>query len=319
MATPGFSLPEVVGTVRKHKRLILGVSFAAAVAGAIFYLIGPRYYEAKTEFLLRNPMYADRSNLYNAETKLFDYFANEDDVNRAILMAEADIVQGEVIKNLHLAEAYKIDINTPKGRMQLQKRFEKNFNIIRTEYKDLVLTFADTDPDRAAAVANECVRVLEVKFSGYYQQMRKDMYQTISGKIREEDSAINTLTDTLAALRNEYGIYDIISPSRSNLIIGTIKDNGHKNYGMGVEKIQNIESLKDQIVYDRAKQSTLVSQYRTGITEDVLPMINVVTYAQNPISAKGLGGMLTVILCGLLGFFFSTMVMSMNDNYYRKL
>jgi uncharacterized protein involved in exopolysaccharide biosynthesis len=318
MATPGFSLPEVFGTIRNHRRLIAGVTMITAVAGAIFYLVGPRYYEAKTEFLLRNPMYADRSNLYNAETKLFDYFANEDDVNRAILMAESDIVQDEVIRNMHLPEAYKIDISTPKGNMQMHRRFEKNFNIIRTEYKDLVLSFSDTDPERAATVANECVRILEDKFGGYYKNMRKDMYQTIALKIKEEDSSINALTDTLSALRRFYGIYDIISPARNNIMLSAMKENGHKDYGRGVEEIQNVESMKDELVFDRAKQTTLVNQYKTAIDQNTLPMTNVVTPARNPVSPKGLGGMLTVILSALLGFFFSTLVLSMNDNYYQR-
>ncbi len=67
MATPGFNLPELIDTVRKHNRLILGLSFAAAVAGAIFYLVGPRKYEGRTEFLVRNPLYGDRANLYNSD------------------------------------------------------------------------------------------------------------------------------------------------------------------------------------------------------------------------------------------------------------
>src|ERR1035437_1416640 len=98
MATSGFSLPDVVQSIRKHKGVIFAVTVISAIAGALFYLAGPKKFEAKTEFVLRNPQYSDRINLYNAETRLFDYFANEDDIDRLILMAEADIVQSKVIK-----------------------------------------------------------------------------------------------------------------------------------------------------------------------------------------------------------------------------
>ena len=314
MSTPGLNLPDVIESIRKHKGLILTITMASAIAGAIFYLAGPKKYEAKTEFILRNPLYGDRNNLYNNDTKFIDYFANEDDIDRLILMSEAEIVQGRVIRNLRLAEAYKIDVSNRKGEQQLERKFSKSYNILRTEYKDLVLSYVDTDPDRAAVVANMCVKVLDSTFGDYYKDMRAGMYLSILEKVHEEDSSINVLTDTLTVLREEYHIYDIISPARYNLMLGTMKENSHKNFGRGVELIQNIESLKDQLVADRARQMTLVNQYKTGNRQDQMPMLKVVSVAKNPVSPKGIGGMYTVLACALLGFFFSTWLMVFADS-----
>lgn len=318
MSTPGLNLPDVINSIRKHKGLILTITIASAIGGAIFYLAGPKKYEAKTEFVLRNPLYGDRNNLYNNDTKFIDYFANEDDIDRLILMSEAEIVQSRVIRNMHLAEAYTLDVSNRKGEQQLERRFSKNYNILRTEYKDLVISYVDTDPERAAKVANECVKVLDSTFGDYYKDMRKGMYQSIMEKISEEDSTINALTDTLTVLRDQYHIYDIISPARYNLMLGTIKETGQKNLGRGVELIQNVESLKDQIVADRAKQTTLVNQYKTGNRQDQMPMLKVVTYAKNPVSPKGIGGMYTVLAAALLGFFFSTWLMLFADSSFVK-
>jgi len=292
----------------------LGVTFISAIAGAIYYLAGPKKYEAKTEFVLRNPQYSDRINLYNAETRLFDYFANEDDIDRLMLMAQADIVQGQVIRNLNLAEAYKIDASNRKGELQLERKFSKNFNITRTEYKDLVLSYIDEDPERAAKVANESARVLELTFGNYYKEMRTNMYQSILEKVHEEDSAINVLTDSLAKMRDEYGIYDIISPARYNLMLGSIKANGKKDFGKALELIQNTESIKDEVVAQHTKQLTLVNQYKTGLRADQLPMLKVVTVAKNPVSPKGIGGMYTVLATAFLGLFFSAFFMLLVDN-----
>ncbi len=315
MSDSGLNLTDVVQSVRKHKGIIIGITFAAALAGVIFYFAGPKKYEAKTEFILRNPLYGDRNNLYNYDTKFIDYFANEDDVDRLMLMAGSDMVQGQVIKNTHLAEAYGIDASNRKGEHQLAKKFEKNFSVTRTEYKDIVLSYDDTDPERAATVANECVKVLESTFGGYYRDMRKGMYMSILEKVKEEDSTIDALTDTLSALRDQYGIYDIISPARNNIMLSPMKDNGHKNYGRGVEQVQNIESLKDQLVSDRARQTTLVNQYKTGISGELMPMLKVVTDAKTPVSPKGIGGFYTLLASAFLGFFFSAMLMSLADRY----
>ncbi len=318
MSNNGLHLGDVIDSIRRHKTLIVIITLVASVSGAAFYLAGPKKFEGKTEFILRNPLYGDRNNLYNYDTKFIDYFANEDDIDRLILMSEADIVQSKVIRNLDLAHAYGIDVSNRKGEEQLARKFSKSYNITRTEYKDLVLSYTDIDPERAAKVANECVAVLDSVFSDYYKEMRRGMYYSIVDKVHEEDSSINALTDTLTRLRELYGIVDIISPSRNNLMLSSMKESGKPNYGHGVELIQNIESLKDQLVADRAKQTTLVNQYKTGIRIDQMPMIKVVTMAKVPVSPKGIGGMYTVLACAFLGFFFSTMLMAFTDRYFGK-
>ena len=318
MATPGFNLPDVIDTIRKHMRLILVISFLSAAAAAVFYMASPRKYEGKTEFLIRNPLFGDRSNLYNSDQKIFDYFADEDDVNRILLLVESDTVRKQVIRNMKLDYIYKLDGATRKGQLATERKYNKSLSVIRTEYKDVVLSFVDTDPQRAADVANEIVRVVDEVYGGYYKTTRKLMYEAICDKTKEEDSSIAALTDTLAMLREKYGIYDIISPARNNIMLSGLKHNGNKEFGRGVEEIQNIESMKDQLVYDRAKNKTLQNQYTTGAKIDQMHVVTVVTPAKNPLDAKGIGGMLTVIVGGLLGLFFSTMLMSLYDHYLSK-
>ena len=136
MSDQGLRITDVVESIRKHRVMILIISFAAAVAGAVFHLAGPKKFEGRTEFVLRNAMYADRNYIYNTDTKLLDYFANEDDIDRAMMMVEADIVQWKVIQNMNLAKAYGLDISSRKGAQQLGRKFSKNFNITRTEFAD---------------------------------------------------------------------------------------------------------------------------------------------------------------------------------------
>jgi len=314
MSSTEFNLPGLYITILKHKRVIFLLAFLSAVAGAVFYLVYPKHYEAKTEFVLRNPIYGDRNNIYN--TKQLDYFAAEDDVNRLIFMAQSELVQMQVIRNMNLAGCYQVDTTNPKGMFGLKKMFYKNMNIIRTEYQDLVLTYTDNDPTRAANVANECVRVAEIEYNNFFDVMRKKEFDAIKQKTAEEDSAISALTDTLYQLREQYQIYDLMSPARHNIMSASLSVNkGIKGIGMGIEKIQNVEAIKDEIVSDRANKTTLLNEYSTALNgESRFPLVQVITPATPPVNPKGLGGLLTVITCGALGFFFSTIIMLVADN-----
>ena len=60
MSDSGLNLTDVVQSVRKHKSLIIGITFAATVAGVIFYYAGPKKYEAKTNY---------RDNMFIAESE----------------------------------------------------------------------------------------------------------------------------------------------------------------------------------------------------------------------------------------------------------
>ncbi|MFI5195540.1 MAG: hypothetical protein ACHQD8_00485 [Chitinophagales bacterium] len=311
MVITGLSLTDVAASIRKHYRLITAVTIAAVIVGAMFYILGPQKYKAKTEFILRNPMYGDRTVIYNNDSRLFDYFANEDDLDKIIILSGTDIVQKVVIRNMRLAQAYKIDTTNPEAVMRLENMFNRNMKVTRTEYKDIILTYADADPKLAIAVANECVHVLDNTFSEYYREMRKGMYESILDKIHDQDSAINSLTDTLISLRDQYGIY----ASKYNIMLNSMKDNIDKKYGRGIEQIQNIELIKDELVADRAGQITLINHYKTGLKDNQLPMIKVVTPAKIPNPPSVLKGILVTLICGAMGFLFSTLIMLFSDSY----
>jgi uncharacterized protein involved in exopolysaccharide biosynthesis len=317
MATPRFDLVDVVHTIRKQRRFIITVTLIAAILGGVSHFVKKKKYEAQTEFIVTNPLYGDRSNIYG-DTHFLDYFGDEDNIDRVISIAESDTVASKVVREMHLAEAYNIDTTDPRQVFKLKSIFQSSLNIKRTEYKDVKLLYTDTDPKRAADIANVSARVIEGAFHNFYNTVRNNVYLSLLDKVHQEDSSIVVLTDTLAALRNLYGIYDLISPARGNMMLSSIKTNGKSNFGGAVENIQNIESIKDELVMDRARHVTLLNQFSTGTKINDLPLIQVITTATPPINAKGLTSYLTIIACALLGFFFSSLLVLI-ITYYRAI
>jgi uncharacterized protein involved in exopolysaccharide biosynthesis len=318
MSAPQFDLVDIVHTLRKRIVFVLAITVIAAIAGAVFYMTKQKKYTAKTEFLVSNPLYADRFNMFGNDQRAIDYFGDEDDIDKIIALGESDTVQLSVIKNRNLDKMYNVDMTKPGAWYSLKMFVYKKFNIKRTEYKDVELTYTDRDPILAADVANEYVKVIEQNFRGYYNNMKNGLYQSIKGKIHQEDSSIAALTDTLTRLRNQYGIYDIISPARNNIMLSSLKPNGKGDYGKGVELIQNIEAVKDQLVTDMSKHNTLLNQYTTGTSLDDVHFIQVITMAKPPVAPAGLNGMMTVIAAALLGLFFSALYVLIIA-YYRVL
>jgi len=304
---PEHSLTGISNTLIKHRLFIFTFFISAVIAGVILRLIIPEKYEAEAVFILKNPLYGDRSNLYNNDTKQIDYFANEDEIDKLITLAESDPVQNKIIRDLRLDSVYDYDTTKLKDLYKLKKRFNKRLKIYRTENKNVVLAFTDTDPKRAAAVANLYVEVVEKAMRALYTDMKDDNYQTLTNKIQEEDRAIMTLTDSLVHLREQYEIYDIISPLRSNIMLGAMKANGHAGYSRGIEQVQNIESVKDELVSERARHIALANQYtkETGYKQMILTQI--VKKAKIQFKPQEPDMLTTIIGSGLLGLLFGTL------------
>jgi hypothetical protein len=268
--------------------------------------------------LVNNPLYGDRNTLFRSyETRYVDYFGGDDDLDKITALGAADTVIDRIVRNCDFDKIYKFgDMNNDTAHARYMAVFQKNFNLKRTEYKDIVVSYIAYDPQTAAGVANMSVKVLEESYRHYYTSMKRGLSLAIERKVTMLDSAIASLTDTLSEMRDKYSFYSIISPGRQNVITGDIKGGG-KGFGKAVEQIQNIESVKDQLVMDRAHYISVLDEFSASASETI-DYLKMISRATPPTSPYGPGMQTTVVVCGFLGLFFSVTYILM-ITYFRKL
>ncbi len=298
-----FSLAPFARIIRSRRVTLILITISAMALGLLVYLVRPGEYKAGVEFFLKNPLYADRNHLYSSDARLIDYFAGEEDIERMRSIVWADTFQDRMIRDMDLARAYRMDPAKPGDAKRLKQDFSSRIHIYRTEGRVVILSYKDKDEQRAAAVAYSAVVLLEQQLRGFYNEMRHSIHLSISNQIREEDSTIAVLTDSLARLREQYGIYDIISPARYNIMLSSIRDNGKPGFARGIELVQNVESIKDELVSSRAKHMTLAGQYRTGTKMNELPLTRILKAEKPPFKQEGPGLLLALLGSGIAGAF----------------
>jgi len=317
MPTPTFDLIEVIRTLRSRRSFIIIITVAAMLLGGVFFVVKKKKYKAAAVFLVNNPLYGDRNSLFrNYEQRYVDYFGGDDDLDRVTSFLNSDTVRDRIIRNCQFQVVYNQDINSPNGHAQLMNIFGRNFNVKRSEYKDMEVSYIAYDSVTAANVANTAVKVAEETFRSYYTNMKDGMYASINAKVKQLDSAIALYTDSLANMRDRSGIYGIISPVRQNTISGDVKASG-KGMGRAVEEIQNVESLKDQLVMDRAHYVSLMNEF-AATTNSSMEYIKVISRAVPPSGPTGPSMMMMLIISGGLGLFFSAVYVLLMA-YYRLL
>lgn len=317
MTDTSFDLIDILRTIQKRRVFIVVVTvICMALAGLLLAVRKPKY-KAAARFLVNNPLYGDRMTLFrNSESRWVDYFGGDDDVDKVAALANADTVKGRIIRNSQFQVVYNQDINTPKGYASLMSIFDKNFNLKRSEYKDMEASYIAYDPVTAANVANMSVQVLEEAWRNYYTYMKTNMYNAINEELTKVDSSIAVLTDSLANMRDQHGIYNIMSPGRQNVMTGEIKGGG-KGFGRAMEEIQNVEAVKDQLVADKARYISIMHEFQATMSKQ-MDFLKVTSRAVAPTSPTGASVSTILVGAAMLGLFFSTLF-ALIQAYYRKL
>jgi uncharacterized protein involved in exopolysaccharide biosynthesis len=312
-----YSLRPLFDLLSRRRRFIATATLVSIAMGFAAYFILPAKYKAETVFILKNPLFADRSNLYGDDDKAGVYFAGEDEISRLISMSESDSFHNKLIRSMKLDEAYKLNIDEAEEYQKLRKLISKRLKVYRSENNNVVLLYYDKNARRAADVANYCVPELDASLRKFYNSVRRDRVYAISEKIAEQDSSINALTDTLIRLREQYGIFDIVNPARHNIMSGSMSDNGRPGFARGLEVIQNIGSVKDELVASRAANITLLGRFTTGDRLNNQPLTNILKRAATP-QEPVLSLPMVLVVCAVAGFFASLLYVLAAGAFYSK-
>ncbi|KAB7707386.1 capsular biosynthesis protein [Bacillus aerolatus] len=137
------SLRELTSTLRKHLRLILFITFSAAlISGIISYFVLTPVYQTSTQLLVNQAK--TEQQLYNPT----EVQTNLQLINTYNVIMKSPAILEKVVDNLKLDGTAK-ELN---GKITVQS--EKDSQVVNVSVQD-------TDPERAAAIANEVATVFQ--------------------------------------------------------------------------------------------------------------------------------------------------------------
>jgi hypothetical protein len=274
-----FNLFDMIRSVLKWKTYILGLAMIASIVAAVYFFMQKNEYKAYGSFFPASAVMSGRINLFREnQQEWIDFFGGENEVDRAYVIGNSADVVSYLIDKFEFAKHYHIDVkNDPDGSKKVYKRFAKNFSLSRSGYKHLEVNFVDEDADLAHKVVNEAMNRTEDLLRKLYEHVNTQLAAAIDNRKDSISEQLTFYTDSLVQLRVKYGIYEIVSPGRSNLMTGSAKGSG-LNYAIGLEEIQNVEELKDKLAMNRAKYLSLSNEFKTA-TFQGFPMIHVVQWA----------------------------------------
>jgi hypothetical protein len=297
-----FDLVEVVRIALKWKWKILLFAFlVASIMAAYAYSLKNRY-TSYANFYPANALIGSRDNLFRKEFQdAIDMFGLENEIDRIYTIGNSAPILSMLIEKYKLAEHYKIDVkNDTKGMLKVYKKFDKMYNVSKGAFGNIELNVTETDPQLGYEIAQSALEAIQDNFRSYYVNSSKGISDALNVRMLSMDSTIALLTDSLVNMRNKYGIFDIISPSRKSDV------SVNSTNARGIEEIQTVEELKDKMVMEKANYAGIQNEFLT-IQHKSIPFIHVVQYPTPSGKKDGpfrtlmvLGAGVTAVILGLL-------------------
>ncbi len=201
-----FNLLVAIRIILKWKKQILILTVASGIIAAVFSVfVMDEWFFSYSKFYPTNQALSDRSAIFGNETKV-DYYGDKADVNRVLTIANSIPVIDFVIDSFKLAEHYYVSKDKKYWKTIVRKKFEKNYEAIKTEHDAVQVSVYDTDPKIAAAIVNAVVRKVDELNKQHVIESKQKVYDAVGAQAANLQDDVTSYIDTLAALGEHYKI-----------------------------------------------------------------------------------------------------------------
>lgn len=175
-------MPDLLLVFAKRWKLILTITFAAALIAFIVTLLSPKKYLSVATALPVNSATADKARIFNPNIQyLYSDFGSSDELYRIEGTATLDTIFIAASKELHLDDHYSIK-NEKESTYKAAIQLKKNTKINRSNYGELKVKVWDKEPNKAAELANYLMQ----KLQELHQHLQNQSNLSVLEKIKQE-------------------------------------------------------------------------------------------------------------------------------------
>ena len=179
----------------KWKFVLIGVFF---LSGLVSYLVVKqvdKLYESHTI------LYPSNSNSRDKQLEEFSY-GYDVQSERLVQLLNSQHVMDSLIHIFDLANTYNIDMSRKDGFDQLMGKVRKRFQFHKTRFSSVVISVQDEDPLRAAAMANESARLVNVVQSVVMKENAVTALEAAEQEYRQRTQKISAVNDSIMIIQD---------------------------------------------------------------------------------------------------------------------
>ncbi|OFY65075.1 MAG: hypothetical protein A3H98_07805 [Bacteroidetes bacterium RIFCSPLOWO2_02_FULL_36_8] len=199
-----------------RRKKVIGILTILALIGSIIITsesIMPPYFKSSCIFYPSNPLAADQQSLFG-EKEISSLFGAEAETDRMLSIGNSPGLSNFIIEKFNLLSHYEIDtVNNPDYLIKVAKKFQKNFEILKTQHGALSVNVWDTDKNLAADIANEVVRKMDEMYDWLVKGNQRKVLDIYEQRYNQQQKYVQDITDSLTSVKKKYGTYNILMQS----------------------------------------------------------------------------------------------------------
>jgi tyrosine-protein kinase Etk/Wzc len=192
----------------KRKHLIIITSIALVLSIVVSLFMTPYYMSRAIVFPTKSNSVNFGSNSRNSVVE----FGDEADAERLLQVLVSPEIRDSLINKYNLYRHYDIDTAQSHAKFEFQKVYEQNIHFDRTRYNSINIDVLDTDPDTAAYIANDIIRLVDTVMNRMIRERAIGPMYAIQSEvalIRQEmgdySDRMRALSDTGVVSKDERG------------------------------------------------------------------------------------------------------------------
>lgn len=206
-----FDSLSVVEFLLKWRKPLIIVTVLAGITSILFSgpnFIKPRFkstvifYPATTNSVSKALL---NENAYDRSDPL--EFGEEEQAEQLIQILYSDDIRSYIIEKFDLMNHYDIKPDAKYRYTQLSRKYSDNIRFRRTEYSSVEIEVLDTDPEVAAAIANEIAKLLDETKNLIQREQALKALKIVEAQYMSKRDFVNILNDSLNFFRN-MGVFD---------------------------------------------------------------------------------------------------------------
>lgn len=122
---------------------------------------------------------------------------------RLMQLLNSETLLDSLDKKFSLADSWAIDRSRPEWYDQLRKKAKDRIQFHKTQYSSVVVSVADPNPTRAAAIANEASRLVNVINADIMRAAALDVLHAVEADFNKRDKKLERTSDSVNATQSQ--------------------------------------------------------------------------------------------------------------------
>ena len=195
---PEFSLDsfKLVNFILRHWKLFTLTALAAFIISALVsYTLTPRFKSTVVLYPssdIESPSYA----IFEQGSNVVG-FGDEEATEKIFQMLHSDMIKEHLIEKYRLLDHYNIDEGTKYPYTLLDNSLKKNISFSKTRFMSVRIDVLDTDPEIAAAMANDIASLVDKSFNAMLQEAGIKQLHALEYQLREQQIQVRAIEDSI--------------------------------------------------------------------------------------------------------------------------